>query len=227
MLLFPLNVDVPMARLPWMNWLLILINVGVFAWQSIAPEQSIGFILGIEDATAGGFAPIDESAISFLVHMFMHAGFLHLVGNMVFLWVFGNAVCAKIGNKKYALVWIGMGLLAALAHVLTDDAPVIGASGAINGVVGMFLILYPINTVTMLFFFFVRYWTFSLASYWIILMWFAFDVLGFASDEESVAYAAHLGGFLGGAILAAGVLLAGRWEASDYERNLVEILKGN
>jgi len=232
MLLFPLGVDVPMQRLPWMNWLLMLVIVVCHVLSSVDPELTLPFILGID----GEVVPIalftritvDESPLSWIGHMFLHGGFWHLAGNLIFMWAFGNAVCAKIGNIVYAVAWIGLGLLAALAHVVTTGGPMLGASGAINGIVGMFLILYPINEITMFYFVFllVRVFTgtFALASYWMILLWFAFDVLGFVTKGEDVAYAAHVGGFVGGAALALGLLAVKLLESDEHECNLLEVI---
>ncbi len=224
-----------MQRIPWMNWLLMLLIAFAFAGQQFAPHVAERFILGIgatgiPESGIFGFMRIrevDESPLSWIGYMFLHGGYMHLLGNLLFMWVFGNAVCSKVGNIVYLVFWIGIGLLAALAHTSTSAAPVLGASGAINGVVGAFLILYPTNSVTMFFFFFLMFFfrlgTFLLSSYWVILMWFAFDVFGLVVGGGSTAYGAHLGGFLGGATFLVILLMLGFCQATEYERNLLEI----
>jgi len=232
MLFFPLGVDVPMQRMPWMNWLLMLVIVACHILTAVDPELMLPLILGIDGEIVRldmwTWTTVDESPLSWVGHMFLHDGFWHLVGNLVFMWAFGNAVCAKIGNIVYAIAWIGLGLLAALAHVITTGGPMLGASGAINGIVGMFLILYPLNEITMFYFVFllVRVFTgtFALASYWMILLWFAFDLLGFMTEGQGIAYAAHLGGFVGGAGVSLLLLGARLLESDEHECNLLEVI---
>ena len=131
--------------------------------------------------------------------MWLHGGLLHLLGNLLFLWVFGNAVCAKIGNLRYLLLYVLLGVTAGIAHLLISRGAVIGASGAINGVVGMYLVLFYENEITCLFAFwlivlYVR--VFAVSSIWMILLWLLWDVVGaLLPGGSNVAYFAHLGGF--------------------------------
>lgn len=240
-MLFPIAVDVPMARWPWMNWVLMSIIGLCFLLQQGAPEMMEPYILGISDtytaasesddplvvALLEAIGPLEapeESPASWIVHMFLHADLVHLLGNLLFLWVFGNAVCAKIGNLWFLLAFLGSGLLAALLQQAMVTGPALGASGAINGVIGLFLIFYPLNTITMFYWFFWRAGTFVLSSYWMILLWFGFDVLGALSGAGGVGYFAHLGGFAAGA-LAGLALHRMHWIApTQHERFLTEVL---
>jgi membrane associated rhomboid family serine protease len=160
-------------------------------------------------------------------HMWLHGGILHLVGNLVFLWVFGNAVCAKLGNRIYLPLYIFFGLFAAVSHLLFNGSPMLGASGAIFGVVGMFLVFFPENEVSCLGIWLGVPKLFSVSSYWVIVMWFVLsDIVGaiFLSGVSSVAYFAHLGGFASG--LAIGILmLKMKWiEMEEYEKSLLQLL---
>jgi len=130
--------------------------------------------------------------------MFLHADFLHLLGNGVFLWVFGNAVCARIGDLRYALAFLVLGIVAAATHLVFDGAPAVGASGAINGIVGMFLVMYPTEYLSAFFWFGIAPRTIDLKAYWAILLWFVLDLLGALSGLGGVAYMAHIGGLVGG-----------------------------
>ena len=158
-------------------------------------------------------------------HMWLHGGPLHLSGNLLFLWVFGNAVCAKIGNAIYLPVYIGLGLMAAVTHLIFVGKSMIGASGAINGIVGMYLVFFPENDISclwVLFFPFVK--RFTVSSYWMILLWFVFDILGAIFGGKGVAYFAHLGGFAAGFVLAV-IMLKRNWVVVErYEKSLLQLL---
>jgi len=160
-------------------------------------------------------------------HMWLHAGPLHIIGNMLFLWVFGNAVCSKIGNLLYLPVYILLGLAAAVAFVVLSDGKALGASGAVNGIVGMYLVFFPLNDVTCFWMIYLRYsGTFSLSSFWMILFWFAFDIYGAFAGGIGVAYTAHIGGFLAGVFLAVLFLRLRIVVMEDDERSLLQVFSG-
>ncbi|MCE5187158.1 MAG: rhomboid family intramembrane serine protease [Planctomycetaceae bacterium] len=212
-MIIPYGVDVPLDRRPVMNWLLIAATVGAFALQITAPdEESVNAYV------------LDGWRIQGLFgHMFLHGGVVHLAGNMLFLWVFGNAVCSKVGNLLYVPVYLLFGLLAASTHLLFDSDPAVGASGAINGIVGMFLVFFPLNDINCLWLISIYARTFSVSSYYMILFWLFFDILGAVLGGGGVAYFAHLGGFAAGVGL--GILLChiGWVKMEDDERSLVRI----
>ena len=165
-------------------------------------------------------------------HMWLHGSILHLLGNMLFLWIFGNAVCAKIGNLRYIPAYIGLGLIAGISHLMFVGGGVLGASGAINGIVGMFLILFPQNEITCYWIFFVPFMVrgfareFCVSSAWIILFWLVFDILGaMLGGGGGVAYFAHLGGFAGGVILAILMLKFKMLTMERYEKSLLQIIE--
>ena len=159
--LFPWSVDVPRERLPYMNWLIILVTIAVFIVQTSdlleMQTRHNPYIHDISEAEPEekeeipgitGVLTLDGWGIKGLLgHMWLHGGFLHLFGNMWFLLIFGNAVCAKIGNLRYLLMYILFGISAGIVHLLFDGDPALGASGAINGVVGMYLVLFPENGI--------------------------------------------------------------------------------
>ena len=147
-----------------------------------------------------------------LFSTFLHAGFLHIAGNMLFLWVFGNNVEDFLGKVKFVLFYLAGGIAAGFAHVATNLEgvnsllPAVGASGAVAAVMGAYLVLFPrarVNTLVPLFFIF----TVVRLSAWIVLVvWFVFQF--FTSPNEGVAWMAHVGGFVFGAIAI--FLLGGR-----------------
>ena len=150
----------------------------------------------------------DRTLLSFVgaivFSTFLHGGFLHIAGNMLFLWIFGNNVEDYLGKVKFIVFYLAAGIIAGFAHVLINLEgipallPAVGASGAVAGVMGAYLVLFPrarINTLVPLFFI----WTFVRLSAWIVLgLWFVFQF--FTSPDAGVAWMAHVGGFVFGAI---------------------------
>ena len=158
-------------------------------------------------------------------HMWLHGGVFHLLGNMLFLWIFGNAICAKIGNLRYIPAYIGLGLIAGISHLVFAGGSVLGASGAINGIVGMFLVFFPQNEITCYLIIFVKPRQFNLSSAWMILFWLAFDIWGAMSGGGQVAYFAHLGGFAGGVVLASLMLKFKMVTMERYEKSLLQVIE--
>ena len=151
--------------------------------------------------------------LTLIVSMFMHGGIAHIAGNMLFLWIFGDNVEHRMGHLRYLIFYLVCGVLASLAHVFVTAAlatdvgsmliPSLGASGAISGVLGGYIVLYPTRRVTV---FLVRFLT-QVPAYVAIGIWFAFQLisglgmLGGGSQQGGVAYAAHVGGFVAGLVL--------------------------
>ena len=145
--------------------------------------------------------------------MFMHGGIAHIAGNMLFLWIFGDNIEDRLGHVKYMIFYLLCGVIASLAHVFatgvfaTDQSsllvPSLGASGAISGVLGGYILLHPKRRVTVILF---RFLT-DVPAYVAIGIWFAFQLisglgmLGGGSQQGGVAYAAHIGGFIAGLAL--------------------------
>ncbi len=135
--------------------------------------------------------------------MFLHGGILHILGNMLFLWVFGDNVEEAMGYLRYLLFYLTCGFVAALAHILLNPSsaiPMIGASGAISGVLGAYIVLHPrarVHTLIFLFFF-IR--VVQIPAAFFLGFWFLFQVLGVGSGG-GVAWLAHVGGFLAGIVL--------------------------
>jgi len=164
-----------------------------------------------------------------LGNIWLHGGILHLIGNLLFLWIFGNAVCAKIGNVLYAPFYILMGILAGMAHLMFQGGGALGASGAINGVVGMFLVFFPTNTITCYYWFWFGITrpivgTFTLSSFWMVLFWLAFDIYGAVVGGRPVAYFAHLGGFAAGVGLGIVLLKCKIVKMDKWEKSILAVL---
>lgn len=146
--------------------------------------------------------------------MFIHGGLLHLAGNLMFLWVFGSNIEARLGHVKYLLFYLAAGVAATLAHWLIDPVspvPLVGASGAIAGVMGAYSLLYPRNRInTIIIFFFIT--VLRISAVWLLGFWFLLQLaqgllsIGI-SGQVSVAFWAHVGGFVAGMALMAGYQL--------------------
>ncbi|MEM6507714.1 MAG: rhomboid family intramembrane serine protease [Planctomycetota bacterium] len=215
--LFPISVDVPMSRWPISNFILIGVIALAFLWQLATPEElTVNHPLVLHEwALTGLFA-----------HMFLHVDLVHLVGNLLFLWVFGNAICAKVGNLAYIPLFILFGLLAGMAQLVFDPgSAAIGASGAINGVVGAFFVMYPRNDINCVYIFLVKVGHFAVSSIWIIALWFTFDIWGAVTGGGAVAYMAHLGGFAAGVVLMVSLLTSQRIKPSRSEQTLLEWIR--
>jgi membrane associated rhomboid family serine protease len=137
--------------------------------------------------------------LTLLTSMFMHGGIAHLLGNMWFLWIFGDNIEQSLGRVRYLLFYLLCGLIASLAHVLLNQT---GASGAISGVMGAYLVLHPRRSVTVLLFRVVT----QVPGFVAVGLWFVFQVISglgmLGGMDTGVAYAAHIGGFVAGAGLA-------------------------
>ena len=151
--------------------------------------------------------------LTLFTSMFMHGGIAHIAGNMLFLWIFGDNIEDRLGHVRYTIFYLLCGLIASLAHVFTTAAfagqqadmlvPSLGASGAISGVLGGYILLHPSRRVTVILF---RFLT-DVPAWVAIGIWFAFQLisglgmLGAGSQQGGVAYAAHIGGFIAGLVL--------------------------
>jgi hypothetical protein len=147
---------------------------------------------------------------------------------MIYLWVFGNAICATLGNSFYPLVYLFLGICASIMHLIFSGAPAIGASGAINGIVGMAFVLFPTNKLhcayVLPFIGLVKFGKFTVKSYWMIGVWFLLDIVGILVGGGHVAYWAHVGGFVGGMALAFSIT-ALKW-AETTDPTLIDVVTG-
>eukprot|EP00752_Nemacystus_decipiens_P017048 g15265.t1 len=153
-------------------------------------------------------APTVTKAWQFITYQFLHASPMHLIGNMIFLWVFGNNVEDRLGKFGYLFFYLSMGVLAGLGHWLTSQNPVLGASGSVAGVSGAFLTLFPLTRITFFYWYFIL-GTFEISAKWVIAFYFVKDIVFMGLNVGNTAYTAHLAGNLGGFVVAL-VLLASR-----------------
>jgi membrane associated rhomboid family serine protease len=194
---------------PYVNWTLIALCVVVFLYENtLSPRELEAFFMQY------GAVPANISELrnlsSILTSMFLHGGWWHLIGNMLFLFVFGDNIEDAMGHISYLLFYLLTGIAAALAQVFLDPTstiPMVGASGAISGVLGAYIVLFPHGNVRALVFF-GYFGQVVLVPAWVMLgLWFVLQLvsgvasLGVASDVGGVAFWAHVGGFVAGAVL--------------------------
>jgi rhomboid family protein len=210
----PIGDENPRERTPYVNYAILAINIAVFFLLSLpSPEVSISYALR-PARIADGLDP--DSILTLFTSMFLHGSLMHLVGNMLFLWIFGDNIEDKLGHVLYVVFYLGCGLAADAAHILYDpnsDIPTLGASGAISGVVGAYVLFFPKHRIKMLLFLF-YFVDFVYIPAWIwTFIWFGTQVLYqiIESTREDqggggVAYLAHIGGF------GAGIAFAALWK---------------
>lgn len=214
--MFPISDDNPEPGVPIVTWAIIAICTGVFLLQaSLGPSAAelavyqFGLIPGVLFGTTEMTnAPVPAWATLFS-SMFMHGGLAHLAGNMLYLWIFGDNVELAMGRMRFILFYLATGIAAALAHsflVPASTVPLVGASGAISGVLGAYLLLYPRGRVRVLFLPFpiIILRTFYVPALLVLGLWFVIQVVsGLASpvEEAGVAFWAHVGGFVAGMVL--------------------------
>ncbi|HMR84907.1 MAG TPA: rhomboid family intramembrane serine protease [Niabella sp.] len=203
---------------PYVNYLLIAINIFVFVFsQGLGTNESFLMsystvpkeILTGRDIVGGGLQPTPIPVYgTIFTAMFMHGGIAHIAGNMMYLWIFGDNLENVMGHLRYLVFYLLCGVLATLAHVFMSAytgtglyVPSLGASGAISGVLGGYMMLFPKNSIRMLVIpFVIRVNAFIALGLWIVLQ--LIDGWGALGREGGgVAYAAHIGGFIAGILL--------------------------
>jgi membrane associated rhomboid family serine protease len=251
----PYTVDVPMARMPIVNWVLITLTIfaslGVWVKDSHrsrpglresresreferrlreleardAPEEEIDRLFEEfhPHGPTGALDPAHFSVLQLFTHQFVHGDVLHLAGNMLFLFVFGNAVNAKLGHVLFPIAYLLLGALAGLGWLMFGNGlPMIGASGAIMGI---FLVFFPRNNVSIFFY----YWrtglnVFEIPAFWVIGFYMLADLIGVIRANQPIAYVSHLTGTLFGAAFAISLLLGRVIKSTKYEENLLQAL---
>jgi len=215
--MFPLSDSIPSSRIPWVTYALLtacvavwLLEVATGSWRSplIFAFGAIPVeVLHHVDIPPAIPLPVEATL---LTSMFLHGGWMHLLGNMLYLWIFADNVEDAMGHLRFLAFYLTCGAGAALTHILLSPAgakmPMVGASGAISGVLGAYLLLYPharVKTAVILGFF----WDIVMVPAWVLLgIWFllqTFSTLGSLGGRAGggVAFAAHFGGFLLGMAL--------------------------
>ena len=206
-MLFPYKDDNPRILVPYVTYVIISINVLIFVFQlnmgMVSSSAEREFIYRF------GFIPANFSIITVFTSMFLHGGISHIMGNMWFLWVFGDNVEGVLGHVKFAVFYIMCGLAATMSQLFVDPSstiPMVGASGAIAGVLGMYMIRFPHARVHVFAFIIIFFTTFRIPAMFVLGFWFfnqltnGLGSLGF-DTTGGVAWFAHIGGFISGVML--------------------------
>ena len=216
MLFFPFADENPTNKKPIISWLIIFACSLIFINQIFNPtyitEQnflSFGMIPAIlfGRSELSGPLKIIPPFLSIFTSMFLHGGWMHIIGNMTYLYIFGDNIEERLGKLKFIIFYLVTGSFAAFSQAIIDPAstiPMIGASGAIAGVLGGYLVLYPKANIKVLFWFIIfvkviRIRAFIVLGGWIIIQFISFN--GTDVNSGGVAYAAHIGGFISGILL--------------------------
>lgn len=210
--MFPIRDHNPSGRTPYVTRALIGVNIAVFLayWFGLQSENALGYFFYtwglVPDRVLAG-----QGVATVLTHMFLHGGWMHLAGNMLFLWIFGDNLEDEMGHLRFLLFYLGCGLAAAALQIAADPAsaaPMVGASGAIAGVLGGYLLLFPRARIDVLFIFVIFFRVFSISAWIVLGVWFGLQLLNSASGaEDGVAYLAHVGGFVAGVVLTLPALM--------------------
>jgi len=261
----PYTVDVPMARMPISNWVLMavtfFISIGVWVkdshrarlgqrglqlprhlerkqdqllndprttdedWDRFHDEVAAA-LESAGDGPSGALDPRNFSIFQVISYQFVHGDILHLAGNLLFLFVFGNAVNAKLGQVLFIAAYLLLGALAGLGWLMFGNGlPLIGASGAIMGIVGIFFVYFPRNEVSVFY-----YWwrtgggEFQIPAFWVILAYMILDLVGALRAHQGIAYVCHLTGALFGIAFAVSLLTSRIVRSTKYEENLLQVL---
>ena len=202
--MFPFRDHNPSHRTPIVTWALIVANVAIFLgyWTSLGGERELARFF-----FTWGLVPADLRPETFVTSMFLHGSWMHLFGNMLFLYVFGDNMEDTMGHGGFLGFYLASGLAAAAAQYLADPSspvPMVGASGAIAGVMGGYLLLFPKARVDVLIILIVIIRIIPVPAWLVLGAWFAMQLLQGASiptDGGGVAYWAHAGGFAAGLVM--------------------------
>lgn len=225
--MFPIRDHNPSGGTPYVTLALIAANVLVFLgyYTTLEGWPLMRFFM------EWGLVPVrvihGEGYAGLITHMFLHGGWMHLIGNMLFLWIFGDNLEEEMGRFRFLLFYLAAGLAAAALQIAADPAspvPMVGASGAVAGVMGGYLLLYPKARVDVLLFFLIFFRVFALRAWIVLGLWFGLQLFsGFSTptDGGDVAYWAHIGGFVAGLVLTLPVWLRrggfGYWQRTHGE----------
>ena len=233
-MIIPIGTDNQLSRKPQMNYILIILNFVVF------------FAVNVFDKVP---APVVQDSMlhpgmprlyQFITYAFLHAGWMHIIGNMLFLYIFGNNVNDKLGNLGYLLFYLGGAIFSGVGHVLVSDPmidiPVRGASGAIAAVTGAYMVLFPKTYINIIYVIFFIGTAEIPAVYFILFKLIIYDnVIGQIGSSTNIAYNAHLAGYIFGIVIPMLLLvlkllphshydlwaLVRRWRQRSQYRNMV------
>ena len=209
--MFPIRDHNPSQRTPIVTWAIIALNIVMFVLT--LPGSDAGAALWVRLALYPLAIMHGEYLWGLASHMFLHAGLLHLGGNMLFLWIFGDNLEEQMGRPGFLLFYLATGLAAAAAQIAADPGstvPMVGASGAIAGVMGGYLLMFPRARVDVVAIFIIFFKVFTVPAWLMLGAWLGLQLFGgftVTGDQGGVAYWAHAGGFIAGVALCVPLFL--------------------
>lgn len=201
--MFPIRDHNPSGRIPYVTYTIIAVNIAVFIFMLplySEPERLNMFY------SVWALVPAKGDLAGYLTSQFVHGGFMHLAGNMLFLWIFGDNIEEEMGHMGFLGFYLASGVIAGLSQTLPDPSstvPMVGASGAIAGVMGSYLLMFPKARVDVLVILGVFFRIFPVSAWIVLGMWFVLQLFSGASTPTAgggVAYWAHAGGFVAGLV---------------------------
>ena len=216
MFFFPFSDENPTKKTPLISWAIILICSLIFlnySFEESFLQDQIFLTLGMVPSLLFGYSELSDSlkvippVLSIITSMFLHGGWMHLIGNMTYLYIFGDNVEEILGRKQFLFFYFFTGICAALAQALFDPMstiPMVGASGAIAGVLGAYLVLFPSAKIKVFFWFIIFFKIFKIRAFIVLGGWLIFQFISFSGNEVGsggIAYVAHITGFMSGIIL--------------------------
>lgn len=206
--MIPIRDHNPSTRTPYVTWALIAVNILVFLtyWQLFDSPRMLASFFNDWALIPAKLAKWPNS-YALVTSMFLHGGLLHLAGNMLFLWIYGDNLEDTLGHFWFLAFYLAGGVAAGAVQVLADPlstTPMVGASGAIAAVMGGYLVLFPKARIDILFFIVIYFRIFTIPAWIVLGVWFGIQVVsgvGADADADGIAYWAHAGGFVAGLIL--------------------------
>ncbi|MFH1202493.1 MAG: rhomboid family intramembrane serine protease [Candidatus Omnitrophota bacterium] len=226
--MIPLRGENPPKTFPFFTVLIIIINILVFFWEFSLGDQ-------LEDKI-NQFAVVPwrlmntnnpAELLTLITSLFLHGGIMHLLGNMLYLWVFGNNIEDRLGHFRFILFYLVCGVIATLGYIVSLPnyrLPIIGASGAISGILGAYLLLYPRAKILVLIPIFLFWRVVKISAIWFLLFWVGFQLLynltvptiASLANKGSIAWAAHIIGFFAGMLFVGLFLKSKDRRVIDY-----------
>lgn len=206
--MIPIKDTIPSRTFPFVNYFLIVVNCAVFFYEvSLGPEALHRFV-HTWGVVPSRLLSLEGNPLTLITSMFLHGGWLHFLGNMLYLYIFGDNVEDRLGHFRYLFFYLCCGLLASMCQIFSEPAsniPMIGASGAIAGVMGAYFVLFPFSRIVTVIIIIFIIKIVEIPAFFFLAFWFMIQFLSGAvsvsAEGGGVAWWAHIGGFAGGIVL--------------------------
>ncbi len=206
--MIPVKDTIPSSTFPFINYFLITLNCTVFFYEVNLDQEQVFRLIHTWGVIPSTFLSLDGNPLTLATSMFLHGGWLHFIGNMLYLYIFGDNVENRLGHSRYLLFYMCCGFLASICQIFSEPSsniPMIGASGAIAGVMGAYFVLFPHSRIVTVIFIIFIIKIVEVPAFFFLAFWFMLQFLSGAvtvsAEGGGVAWWAHIGGFMGGILL--------------------------